>query len=174
MVIDQFAVDRFQGGRFQFKHGWKGATEMGKTWDVLEDKGPQYKLPETAMAANPTCMQCKTSDHLLKWKFMGDKDEKARWDRTSNPVDVAKDTNNPVGCIHCHDPHGTRFRIVRDALIQAIEREGSKNIFAVDGKTDLKVIDFRGFRKIGVQGKLDSRMLCAQCHVEYACGKGYQ
>lgn len=175
MVIDQFAVDRFQGGRFQFKHGWKGVTEVGKTWDVLEDKGPQFKLPETAMAANPTCMQCKTSDHTLKWKFLGEKDAKARWDRTSSPVEVAKDTHYPVGCIQCHDPHGTNPRIVRDALIQAIGRDGDKNIFAKDGKTDLKVVDFReGFRKIGVMQKTDSRMMCAQCHVEYNCNTGSQ
>ena len=35
---------------------------MGKTWDVLEDKGPQFKLPETAMAANPTCMQVAAAE----------------------------------------------------------------------------------------------------------------
>ena len=64
MVIDQFAVDRFQGGRFQFKEGWKGVDATGKAWDVLIDTGK--KLPETAMAGNPTCIQCKTSDHILK------------------------------------------------------------------------------------------------------------
>ena len=172
MVIDQFIVDRFQGGRFQLKEGWKGYDKPGKTWDLLVDKGAGTKLTETAMAGNPTCIQCKTSDHLLKWRYMGDKG--GAWDRTSSVVDVAKDTHYPVGCVHCHDPHGTRPRIVRDALLQAIEREGGKNIFAKDGKTDLKVIDFRGFRKICIQGKLDSRMLCAQCHVEYACGTGKQ
>jgi formate-dependent nitrite reductase cytochrome c552 subunit len=175
MVIDQFAVDRFQGGRFQFKDGWKGIDKVGKTWDVLTDKGADYKLKETAMAGNPTCIQCKTSDHILKMKYMGDKDPKAKWDRTSNIVDVAKDTNNPVGCIHCHDPHGTQPRVVRDGLIQAIERDTKGNIFAKDGKTDLKVISFRdGFRKIGVMSKTDSRMMCAQCHVEYNCGAGTQ
>jgi len=175
MVIDQFAVDRFQGGRFQFKDGWKGIDKSGKTWDVLEDKGKDYKLKESAMAGNPTCIQCKTSDHILKWKFLGDKDPKAKWDRTSNIVDVAKDTNNAVGCIHCHDPHGTQPRVVRDALIQAIEKDPKNNIFAKGGKTDLNVISFRdGFRKIGVMQKTDSRMMCAQCHVEYNCGGGSQ
>jgi len=175
MVIDQFAVDRFQGGRFQFKDGWKGIDKVGKTWDVLVDKGPGFKLKETAMAGNPTCIQCKTSDHVLNWKFMGDKDPKAKWDRTSSVVDVAKDTNNAVGCIHCHDPHGTQPRVVRDALIQAIEKDRTGNIFSKGGKTDLKVISFRdGFRKIGVMEKTDSRMMCAQCHVEYACGAGTQ
>ncbi len=175
MVIDQFVVDRFQGGRFQFKDGWKGIDKTGKTWDVLVDKGADFKLKETAMAGNPTCIQCKTSDHILKWKFMGDKDPKAKWDRTSNIVDVAKDTNNPVGCIHCHDPHGTQPRVVRDGLIQAIERDTKDNIFAKGGKTDLNVISFRDdFRKIGIMGKIDSRMMCAQCHVEYNCGAGTQ
>ena len=71
-------------------------------------------------------------------------------------------------------PHGTQPRVVRDALIQAIERDGANNIFAKDGKTDLKVKDFRGFRKIGVMEKTDSRMMCAQCHVEYNCNAGTQ
>jgi len=175
MVIDQFAVDRFQGGRFQFKDGWKGIDKSGKTWDVLEDKGKDFKIKESAMAGNPTCIQCKTSDHVLKWKFLGEKDPKAKWDRTSNVVEVSKDTNNPLGCIHCHDPHGTQPRVVRDALIQAIEKDPKDNIFARNGKTDLKVISFRdGFRKIGIMEKTDSRMMCAQCHVEYNCGGGSQ
>jgi formate-dependent nitrite reductase cytochrome c552 subunit len=170
MLIDQFAVDRFQGGRFQFKEGWKGVDMTGKAWDVLIDTGK--RLPETAMAGNPTCIQCKTSDHVLKWKFMGDKGGK--WDRTSDIVAMAKDTQNPVGCIHCHDPHGAQPRVVRDALIQAIGKDPAQNIFARGGKTDLKEIDFRDFRKIGVMQKTDSRLMCAQCHVEYACNAGTQ
>ena len=172
MVVDQFGVDRFQGGRYQTKGGWKNVDKMGKTWDVLEDLGKGTKLPETAMAGNPTCIQCKSSDHVLKWKYMGDKGGK--WDRTSDVNDVAKDTNNPMGCIHCHDPHGTQPRLVRDALIKAIDKDPAANIFAKGGKTDLKVIDFRGFRKIGIMEKTDSRMMCAQCHVEYNCNAGTQ
>ena len=89
--------------------------KMGKTWEVLKDNGKGTKLPETAMAGNPTCIQCKTSDHILTWKFMGEKGGK--FDRTSDVNDVAAATNNPVGCIHCHDPHGTQPRVVRDGLI---------------------------------------------------------
>jgi formate-dependent nitrite reductase cytochrome c552 subunit len=174
MVTDQFIVDRFQGGRYQYKEGWKGYDKPGKTWDVLVDSGEKTKLPETAMAGNPTCIQCKTSDHILNWKFLGDKDPKAKFDRTSNVNDVAKATNNPVGCIHCHDPHGTQPRVVRDALIQAIGKDPANNIFAKNGKTDLKEVDFRGFRKIGVMSKTDSRLMCAQCHVEYNCNGGKQ
>ena len=170
MVIDQFVVDRFQGGRFQFKDGWLAVGATGKAWDVLTDTGK--KLPETAMAGNPTCIQCKTSDHILKWKFMGEKGGK--WDRTSDIVAMAKDTQNPVGCIHCHDPHGAQPRVVRDGLIQAVEKDPAKNIFAKNGATGLKVIDFRGYRKIGLMPKTDSRLMCAQCHVEYACNAGTQ
>lgn len=174
MVIDQFAVDRFAGGRFQFKKRWFGADSVGKTWDVLEDKGPDFHLAETVKGGNPTCIQCKTSDHILKWKYMGDKDPRAKWDRTSDVIAIAKDTNNIMGCIHCHDPHGAQPRVVRDALIQAIDEKGSKMFANKDGKTDLKVIDFRGFRKIGVMRKTDSRMMCAQCHVDYACSPGFE
>lgn len=172
MVVDQFAVDRFQGGRYQFKGGWKNYDKIGKTWDVLEDKGASAKLTETAMAGNPTCIQCKTSDLILKWKYLGEKGGK--FDRTSNVNDVMKDVHNPVGCIECHDPHGAKPRVIRDALIAAIDKDPAKNIFAKNGKTDLKVIDFRGFRKIGVMEKTDSRMMCAQCHVEYNCNPGTQ
>jgi formate-dependent nitrite reductase cytochrome c552 subunit len=175
MVIDQFAVDRFDNGRFQYKKGWLGVDSTGKTWDVLEDKGPSFKLAETAKGGNPTCIQCKTSDHILKWKFMGDKDPRAKFDRTSDLVEIAKETNNPMGCIHCHDPHGTQPRIVRDALIQTIDEKGNKLFAGKDGKTDLRVISFRdGFRKIGVMKKADSRMMCAQCHVDYACSPGFE
>lgn len=172
MVTDQFVVDRFAGGRFQYKNGWEGVDSVGKTWDILVDKGPDFKMAESAKAGNPTCIQCKTSDHILKWKFMGDKDPKAKWDRTSDVIAVAKDTTNVMGCIHCHDPHGTQSRVVRDGLIQAIEK-GSPLFAGKDGKTDLQIISFRdGFRKIGIMKKADSRLMCAQCHVEYACGKG--
>jgi len=53
MVTDQFVVDRFAGGRFQYKKGWYGVDAVGKTWDILEDKGPDFKMGETAKAGNP-------------------------------------------------------------------------------------------------------------------------
>jgi hypothetical protein len=88
--------------------------------DVLTDKGADYKLKETAMAGNPTCIQCKTSATSSS-EVHGDKDPKAKWDRTSSIVDVAKDTT--IGRLHhCHDPRN-QPRLVRDGLIQAIERD---------------------------------------------------
>jgi len=171
MVTDQFVVDRFAGGRFQYKKGLWGIDQTGKTWDVLYDTGRD--LPETAKAGNATCIQCKTSDHILQWKYMGDKDQKAKWERGSDIIAISKATQNSMGCIHCHDAHGAAPRVIRDALIDAIDRDGAKT-FAKNGKTDLNIIDFRGFRKIGVMSKTDSRMMCAQCHVEYACNSGFE
>ena len=171
MVTDQFIVDRYAGGRFQYKKSQWGIDQTGKTWDVLYDTGRER--PETAKAGNPTCIQCKTSDHVLTWKYMGDKDAKAKWDRGADVIAMSRDTQNPMGCIHCHDPHGAGPRVIRDALIDAIDR-GQSNVFARKGRTDLTVIDFRGFRKIGVMSKTDSRLMCAQCHVEYACNAGFE
>jgi len=171
MVVDQLSVDRFAGGRYQFKDMY-GVTRPGKTWDVLVDTGKF--LPYTAKAGNAVCLQCKTSDLILKWKYMGDKDPQAKWDRTSDVNELIKDVNNPVGCIQCHDPHATKPRIVRDALIDAVERDGARPYDADKGKGKVKVIDFRGFRKIGMLNKTDSVLMCGQCHVEYNCNPGFE
>lgn len=171
MVTDQFVVDRYAAGRFQYKKGMRGADQTGRAGDVLYDTGRE--LPETAKAGNPTCIQCKTSDHVLKWKYMGDKNPKAKWDRGADVIAMSKDTQNPMGCIHCHDAHGAAPRVIRDALIEAVDQDKSR-MFARNDKTDLKVIDFRGFRKIGIMSKTDSRLMCAQCHVEYACNAGFE
>lgn len=171
MVVDQLAVDRFAGGRYQFKDMF-GVVRPGKTWDVLVDTGKT--LPHTAKAGNPVCLQCKTSDLVLKWKFMGDKDERAKWDRTSDVNELIKDVHNPVGCIQCHDPHGTQPRIIRDALIEGIERDGARPYDADKGQGKVKVVTFRDFRKIGVLNKMDSNLMCGQCHVEYNCNPGFE
>lgn len=181
MVVDQFVVDRFARGRYQFKDMF-GYTRPGKTWDVLVDNGPDQLYPPdvSAAAGNPVCLQCKTSDLILTWKYLGDKDPKAKWDRTSDVNALIKDVNNPVGCVHCHDPHATRPRIVRDALIEAVERDGARPYDADKGAGLVEVVSFRdGFRKIGLlaptaKGKVNSTLMCGQCHVEYNCNGGFE
>jgi formate-dependent nitrite reductase cytochrome c552 subunit len=136
MVTDQFIVDRFAGGRFQYKKGVRGVDESGRAWDVLYDTGRE--LPETARAGNATCISCKTTDHLLTWKYMGDKNPKAQWDRGSDAIAISKATSNPMSCVHCHDAHGAVPRVVRDALIEAVDKEGARTFAGKDGKTDLR------------------------------------
>jgi len=179
MVVDQFVVDRFAKGRYQFTDMF-GYTRPGKTWDVLVDNGPDNLYPGdvSAAAGNPVCLQCKTSDLTLKWKYMGDKDPAAKWDRTSDVNALIKDVNNPVGCIQCHDPHAAKPRIARDALIDAVEREGGARPYDADkgaSRVNVKVVSFRdGFRKIGLLDKPNSTLQCGQCHVEYNCNGGFE
>ncbi len=182
MLVDQFAVDRAFGGRFQGKNGWNYIFDKGKVWDILVDKYPDNKeqktfIPQTAAAANPVCMQCKTQDQILKWSYMGDKVEgKTTWDRTSNVVEFVKDLQHGLNCITCHDPHAAKPRIVRDGLIQALTRKEADTLWHKDPKhTNIKVIDMgvRGFtRKIALLDKYDTRLQCGQCHVEYNCNPG--
>jgi nitrite reductase (cytochrome c-552) len=90
-------------------------------------------------------------------------------------VEVAKDIQHGMGCIQCHDPHGAQPRVVRDALIQAITRPEADTLWHKDPKrTEMKVVDFDGFRKIGVLQKYDSKLQCGQCHVEYNCNPGFE
>ncbi|WP_035055218.1 ammonia-forming cytochrome c nitrite reductase subunit c552 [Desulfuromonas sp. TF] len=169
MVADMLVVDRFSAGRYQFKERW-GVTRPGKVWDVVEDTG--RTLPATTKAGNPVCLQCKTSDLILKWKFLGDKDPGAKWDRTSDVDAMVKDVQNVMGCIHCHDPHAARSRIVRDALIEAVSREGI-NPYAPDPqKNAVEVVTFRDFRRIGLINEGGAGLVCGQCHVEYSCNPG--
>ena len=181
MLTDQLVVDRSFGGRFQPKNGWNYIFEKGKTWDILVDTHPETKehkpfMPQTAAAANPVCLQCKTQDQILKWAYMGDKVPDAQWSRESNVVDVAKDVEHGLNCFTCHDPHAAKPRIVRDGLIDALTRPDGDTLWHKDPKrTGIKVIDMgvRGFtRKIALLDKYDSRLQCGQCHVEYNCNPG--
>jgi len=184
MLMDHLIVDRAYGGRFQLKDWTKigDAKDAEKSlWSILVDKEPSSSdqkifAPQTAAAANPVCFQCKTQDHILQWKYMGDKDPRAKWDRTSKVVDLARSVSHPMNCFMCHDPHSTQPRVVRDALIQAVVDRG-EGTYPYDKekskKTTLKKVMFReDFRAIGIMNRPDSNVMCAQCHVEYTCNPG--
>lgn len=181
MLLDQFVVDRAFGGRFQPKNGWMYVNEKGKVWDILTDthhETKEHKVfnPQTAAAANPVCMQCKTQDQILKWGYLGEPVPGATWSRLSNVIDVAKDVNHALNCFICHDPHAAKPRIVRDGLIQALTRPEADTLWHKDAShTKFQVIEMgtRGFnRKIAILDKYDSRLQCGQCHVEYNCNPG--
>lgn len=196
MLIDQFVVDRAFGGQFQPINGWNYIFKSGPVWEVLYDakeKNPNFEdLPQTTRAVNPVCMNCKTMDHMLDWAFLGDPNPKAKWARTSNPVEMAKNVNHALNCFFCHDPHSAEPRIVRDALINAIDPENNapyvkNNLYQTDPshvKAEIRIIETRNMidasepkmiRKIAILPKDDPRrqtLQCAQCHVEYNCGAG--
>jgi formate-dependent nitrite reductase cytochrome c552 subunit len=184
MVLDQFVVDRAFGGRFSPKDSWrylgKPASNF-KVWDVIQDNYPDNTdqkpfKPGTAAAANPVCVSCKTMDHILDWAYMGDPVPGAKWSRTSKVVEFVKSVNHANNCIFCHDPHAAKPRVVRDALIQALTRKDFPTLYSEDPKKtkfEVKDMGVRGYtRKIAMLESYDSKLQCAQCHVEYNCNPG--
>lgn len=186
MAIDQFIVDRAFGGRFEPKDGWLYTTLEGgksyKAWDILKDNYPENNTqkahkPGTAAAANGVCWSCKSTDLMLDWAYMGDKVEGAKFHRGSNPVDVVRNVQHGLNCNFCHDPHSAKPRLMRDALIDAMTRDGKQNVYkdfaARQAKLDVQNVGVRGFeRKVAYLDRPDSRLMCAQCHVEYVCNPG--
>ncbi len=183
MVVDQFVVDRAFGGRFQPKNGWLYVNEPAgkKTFDYLVDTRPESNehkafMPQTAAAANPVCLQCKTQDQILDWAYMGDPGTGAKWSRASSVVELARTMQHGLNCFTCHDPHAAKPRVVRDGLIDALTRPEGDTLWHKDPqRTKFEVIDMgvRGFaRKIAILEKYDSRLQCGQCHVEYNCNPG--
>lgn len=184
-LVDHLIVDRAYGGRFQLKDWTRISDAKGaekNAWGLLVDKEPgssdqKVFLPQTATAANPVCLSCKTQDHILKWRYMGDKDQRAKWDRTSKVVEFVRELQHPINCYICHDPHSTQPRVVRDALIQAVVDRGEGTYpydKAKSRKTTMKKVVFRDFRAIGILSRSDSVLMCAQCHVEYNCNPGHE
>jgi nitrite reductase (cytochrome c-552) len=182
-LYDQVVVDRAFGGRFQNKEGKAGLARMGgnfKIWDVLKDEypGEPHKAfkPGTAAAANPVCMSCKSSDHILDWAYLGDPDPAAKWSRLSKVNEFVKDTNHSLNCNFCHDPHSAKPRVIRDGLIQALTRPEKDTLWHKDAKgakIEVKDLGERGYtRKIATLSRYDSKLQCAQCHVEYNCNPG--
>lgn len=169
MLLDHLLVDRAYGGRFQLP-SWQDIGRIGKAWELLTDTNKD--LIETAKAANPTCLFCKTSDFLLQWSYLGAPHPKAKWSRASDVVEMAKTLQNPMGCVHCHDPHAAKPRVVRDALIQAVSTRGAAPYALEPHRDALKIVEFRGYRKIGLLAHSNSTLQCAQCHVEYNCNPG--
>jgi formate-dependent nitrite reductase cytochrome c552 subunit len=184
MLVDHMLVDRAYGGRFQPKEGWHYlAQKAGKNIpEYLIDTHPESNeqkpwIPQSAAAANPVCLQCKSQDQILDWAYLGDPNAKgAKWSRTSNVVDLARSLEHDLNCFTCHDPHAAKPRIVRDALIEALTRPEADTLWAKDEKhTGIQVLTMgeRGYpRKIALLDKVDSRLMCGQCHVEYNCNPG--
>lgn len=182
-LYDQVVVDRAFGGRFQNKEGKMGLARMGgnfKIWDVLVDEypGEPHKAfkPGTAAAANPVCMSCKSSDHILDWAYLGDPVPEAKWSRLSKVNEFVKDTNHSLNCNFCHDPHSAKPRVIRDGLIQALTRPQADTLWHQDpkgAKIKVKELGERGFvRKIAELSRYDTKLQCGQCHVEYNCNPG--
>jgi len=72
-----------------------------------------------------------------------------------------------ASCSHCHDPHTARFATVRKAMVESIEGTGG-----VKGTGGVNPYVTGSPKKTSDASLKDQRILtCAQCHVEYTCGK---
>jgi formate-dependent nitrite reductase cytochrome c552 subunit len=176
-VHDQFLADRAFGGRFQPIRGWMYVIETGRVWDIIEDRYPDVPgqaifLPQTRAVGNAVCITCKSADAILDWAWLGDNVEGATWNRTSDVVAKAKTINYSVNCFFCHDPHSAQPRIIQHALIEALTRPEADTLWHADpNRTGINVISMgeRGFeRRIAILERADSKLMCAQCHIEYS------
>ena len=71
-----------------------------------------------------------------------------------------------MGCNHCHDPHSGSFRVLRAAMLDAIDIGG------VHGQGGVNPYDPDTVYDISQASRKDlETLLCAQCHVEYTCGR---
>jgi nitrite reductase (cytochrome c-552) len=189
MLVDHLIVDRAYGGRFQYQDWTKVTDGIGAArgaWTVLKDLDPTTNdqrrfLSQTATAANPVCMHCKSADVILDWAYMGDEHPAAEWSRTSNVVDFARNLNHPLNCFMCHDPHSAGPRVTRDGLIHAVVDQGL-GTYPHDAEKSQRITltpvtfqrEGQDFRKIGLLNVADSNLMCGQCHVEYNCNPGFQ
>lgn len=71
------------------------------------------------------------------------------------------------GCNHCHDPHTGEPRVLRSSMLDAIEGKGTS--YGDGGVNPYRAESPKTYKDASAQ---DRRILgCAQCHVEYTCGK---
>lgn len=71
-----------------------------------------------------------------------------------------------AGCNHCHDPHTGEERLIRKAMLHAIENDGGPGgAGGVNPYHENSPKDWRA-----APSKDRENLLCAQCHVEYTCG----
>jgi len=72
-----------------------------------------------------------------------------------------------AGCNHCHDPHTGADRLLRQAMLQSIEGTGGPK-----GAGGVNPYAAEPSKEVSAASARDRRILaCAQCHVEYTCGK---
>ena len=103
--------------------------------DVTQTKRLSPKTPAT-------CWTCKSPDVLRLMSQMGPEKFYA-----SKFQDLKAEITHPIGCLDCHEPNTMRLRVMRPALIEALQRRG-KNL---DEATHQEMRTY----------------VCTQCHVEY-------
>jgi nitrite reductase (cytochrome c-552) len=98
------------------------------------------------------------------------------WDAHKQLEQLTGGKAHPVSCVDCHDPKSMELRVTRPAFIAGIQKLAA-------GKADMTVLPSierwrKGDRARPYDPNVDATRqekrtyACAQCHVEYFCGKG--
>lgn len=161
----------------------------GFTVEYNEERAHAFLLKdhrEIARKQNMVCLQCKSTP--ITYYFNEQRrgsypfSMETAWADAINTIQQSwpSTMDHGASCTHCHDPHGTSFRVIRKAMIKSILERGtdpydaSKNVVP---KTEAALLALMNAK--GTDGKLTAEarrlagtLTCAQCHVEYTCGPG--
>jgi nitrite reductase (cytochrome c-552) len=102
--------------------------------------------------------------------------EMSYWDAHAKLGEVSGGKAHPVSCVDCHDPKTMETRVTRPAFITGIQKFAESKAVA----SHLPSIETwrKGSRSRPYDPNVDASRqekrsyVCAQCHVEYFCGKG--
>ena len=102
--------------------------------------------------------------------------EMGYWDAHKQLEEVSGGKAHPVSCVDCHDPKSMETRITRPAFItgiQALAASGAAAGHLPSIETWRKGSRARPYDPNVDASRQEKRTyVCAQCHVEYFCGKG--
>lgn len=161
----------------------------GFTKEYNEDRAHAFILRdhiEIQRKQNVVCLQCKSTPVAYFWneprrgQMIFSKD--MAWDAAVERIrdEWSETMDYGAGCTHCHDPHATRFRLVRKAQVAAILERGTDPYSEGMNVVPKSYQDLEDrMNERGEDGKptpaarrLAGILTCAQCHVEYTCGPG--
>lgn len=102
--------------------------------------------------------------------------EMSYWDAHKQLEEVSGGKAHPVSCVDCHDPKSMETRVTRPAFITGIQKYAASS--AAAGHLPSIEAWRKGPKSRPYDPNVDASRqekrtyVCAQCHVEYFCGKG--
>lgn len=161
----------------------------GFTKEYNEERAHAYALKdhiEIKRTQNTACLQCKSTPVTYYWaetrRGQPTFGKELAWAAAVDKIKASAPTTIDHGttCNHCHDPHTTKFRLIRKQMINAILERGTDPYDATFNFVPKNYAELEGkLNERGTDGKLTTNarrlvgtLTCAQCHVEYTCGPG--
>lgn len=161
----------------------------GFTIEYNEERAHAYALKdhmEIKRKQNAVCLQCKSTPVTYFWGELRRGEpvfgKELAWADTITKIKTSwpSTIDHGTSCNHCHDPHTTRFRLIRKQVVNAILERGTdpyepawnfvpKNVQELEDKLNERGPD----GKLTLHARrLSGTLTCAQCHIEYTCGPG--